>query len=277
MRCRYCMPAEGIPKLCHEDILSLEDLYRVARAAVALGIEKVRVTGGEPLVRKGILELLGRLSAIPGLKQLVMTTNGMLLEKMAGDLRAAGVQRLNVSLDSLRPDTFSAVTRGADLGRVLAGIAAAEQAGFPAQDQRGGHAGGQRCRDPRFCRHDPGEALRGSLHRVHADDEIAQLAENGHLRGGDSGPHRQTLSLPSHRCRTNWPAPPGRSASTAPREPSGSSPPSPATSARAATASGSPLRARPADASSPKPASTCGPISSTGTSRSPKPWSGWSA
>jgi cyclic pyranopterin phosphate synthase len=131
MRCRYCMPAEGIPKVGHEDILSLEDLYRVARAAVRLGIEKVRVTGGEPLVRKGIFDLLTRLSEIPGLKQLVMTTNGMLLEQMAGDLRAAGVQRLNISLDSLRSDTFSAVTRGADLGRVLAGIAAAEEAGFP--------------------------------------------------------------------------------------------------------------------------------------------------
>jgi cyclic pyranopterin phosphate synthase len=131
MRCRYCMPAEGVPKLEHGEILSLEDLYRVARAAVTIGIEKIRVTGGEPLVRKGILDLLARLAEIPGLKQLVMTTNGLLLEKMAGDLRAAGVQRLNISLDSLRAETFAAVTRGADLERVLAGIAAAEGAGFP--------------------------------------------------------------------------------------------------------------------------------------------------
>jgi cyclic pyranopterin phosphate synthase len=131
MRCRYCMPAAGVPKLEHGDILSLEDLHRVARAAVSVGIEKIRVTGGEPLVRRGILGLLAGLAEIPGLKQLVMTTNGLLLDKMAGDLHAAGVQRLNISLDSLRPETFAAVTRGADLERVLAGIAAAEWAGFP--------------------------------------------------------------------------------------------------------------------------------------------------
>jgi cyclic pyranopterin phosphate synthase len=131
MRCRYCMPAEGVAKLCHEDILSYEELYRIARSAVALGIEKIRVTGGEPLVRKGIVEFLARLAGIPGLRQLVLTTNGLLLGKMADDLRAAGVQRLNISLDSLRPDVFGQITRGGDLSRVLAGIAAAERAGFP--------------------------------------------------------------------------------------------------------------------------------------------------
>jgi cyclic pyranopterin phosphate synthase len=131
MRCRYCMPAEGVAKLCHDDILSYEELYRVARSAVALGIEKIRVTGGEPLVRKGIVDFLGRLSALPGLRQLVLTTNGILLGAMAEDLRAAGVQRLNISLDSLRPDVFGRITRGGDLAQVLAGISAAERAGFP--------------------------------------------------------------------------------------------------------------------------------------------------
>jgi cyclic pyranopterin phosphate synthase len=131
LRCCYCMPAEGVPKLCHSDIVSYEDLYRIARESVALGIEKIRITGGEPLVRKGIIGFLERVSAIGGLKELVLTTNGMLLREMAAPLRRAGVQRLNVSLDSLKPATFATITRGGDLRWVLDGLAAAEQAGFP--------------------------------------------------------------------------------------------------------------------------------------------------
>ncbi|HZV81555.1 MAG TPA: GTP 3',8-cyclase MoaA [Geobacteraceae bacterium] len=131
MRCVYCMPAEGVSLLKHADILSYEELLLIAEAAVANGIEKIRITGGEPLVRKGILPFLEKLGAIPGLKQLVLTTNALHLRDMAADLRAAGVQRLNVSLDSLRPETFASVTRGADLHRVLEGIDAAERAGFP--------------------------------------------------------------------------------------------------------------------------------------------------
>jgi len=131
MRCRYCMPEEGVEKLPHQEVLSYEDLDRIARAAVAIGIEKIRVTGGEPLVRKGIVPFLAGLSAIPGLRQLVLTSNGLMLEEMADDLRAAGVQRLNISLDSLDPARFSEITRIGDLKRVLAGIAAADRAGFP--------------------------------------------------------------------------------------------------------------------------------------------------
>ena len=131
MRCVYCMPAEGIPMLAHGDILSYEELHLIAQTAVAAGIEKIRVTGGEPLVRKGIIPFLSKLATIPGLSQLVLTTNGLCLEEMAESLRHAGVQRLNISLDSLQPETFAAVTRGADLQRVMAGIAAAERAGFP--------------------------------------------------------------------------------------------------------------------------------------------------
>ncbi|RNC67723.1 MAG: GTP 3',8-cyclase MoaA [Desulfuromonadales bacterium] len=132
LRCRYCMPADGVEKLSHGDILSYEDLYRIARAAVAAGIEKIRVTGGEPLVRKGIVPFLASLAAIPGLRELVLTTNGVLLPEMAGELRRAGVQRLNISLDSFRPATFRAITRVGDVGQVLDGIIAAEEAGFPA-------------------------------------------------------------------------------------------------------------------------------------------------
>ena len=131
LRCTYCMPPEGVPKLGHGDLLSYEELHRVARAAVDLGIRKIRVTGGEPLVRKGLVGFLERLAALPGLKELVLTTNGLLLEELALPLRRAGVQRLNISLDSLQPETFARVTRGGDLQRVLAGIAAAEAAGFP--------------------------------------------------------------------------------------------------------------------------------------------------
>jgi cyclic pyranopterin phosphate synthase len=125
------MPAAGVAKLAHNDILSFEELFLAAEVAVSLGIEKIRVTGGEPLVRKGVLEFLARLSTIAGLRQLVLTTNGVLLEEMAQDLRRVGVQRLNISLDSLHPEIFARITRGGDLGKVLAGIAAAEKAGLP--------------------------------------------------------------------------------------------------------------------------------------------------
>jgi len=131
MRCRYCMPEDGVEKLTHQEILSYEELERIARAAVAIGIEKIRVTGGEPLVRKGIVPFLAGLSGIPGLRQLVVTSNGLMLEEMAADLRGAGVQRLNISLDSLDPARFCQITRTGDLERVLAGIAAADREGFP--------------------------------------------------------------------------------------------------------------------------------------------------
>jgi len=131
MRCRYCMPADGVDKLQHNDILSYEQLYRLTSAAVKLGVEKVRVTGGEPLVRKGIIGFLRRLSTIPGLKQLVLTSNGLQLAGMAAELKEAGVQRLNISLDSLRPEVFARITRNDGLQRVLDGIAAAEQVGLP--------------------------------------------------------------------------------------------------------------------------------------------------
>lgn len=131
LRCCYCMPAQGVAKLEHGDLLSYEELFRVAGACVAQGIEKIRITGGEPLVRRGLTGFLERLSAIAGLKELVLTSNGLLLEELARPLRHAGVARLNISLDSLQPETFARITRGGDLDRVLRGIAAAERAGFP--------------------------------------------------------------------------------------------------------------------------------------------------
>jgi GTP 3',8-cyclase len=131
LRCQYCMPAEGIPKRQHGEILSYEDLYRVASEAVGLGIDKIRLTGGEPLVRKGLLGFSEQLAKLPGLKELVLTTNGQLLGEMARPLYQAGVKRLNISLDSLKPEVFAAITRGGELKQVLDGIEAALAAGFP--------------------------------------------------------------------------------------------------------------------------------------------------
>lgn len=131
MRCFYCMPKEGIVKKSHDELLSYEELLLIAETAVSLGIEKIRITGGEPLVRVGIVGFLERLAGIAGLRHLALTSNGLLLAEMADDLQRAGVQRLNISLDSLNPQTFSEITRGGDLRRVLAGLDAAEKAGFP--------------------------------------------------------------------------------------------------------------------------------------------------
>jgi cyclic pyranopterin phosphate synthase len=125
------MPSAGVSKLAREEILSYEQLHLLAQSAVELGIEKIRITGGEPLVRKGIIEFLSKLARIPGLKQLVLTTNGLQLTEMAAELKRAGVQRLNVSLDSLRPEVFANITRCDGLQKVLSGIAAAEQVGLP--------------------------------------------------------------------------------------------------------------------------------------------------
>ena len=129
-RCRYCMPEDGVDKQTHQQILRYEDLLRIARAATSLGIDKIRVTGGEPLVRKGVVSFLGQLSALPGVQDLALTTNGYLLGEFAQPLRDAGVKRVNISLDSLNAQTFSEITRGGKLQQVLAGIEAADGVGL---------------------------------------------------------------------------------------------------------------------------------------------------
>ncbi|ART79386.1 GTP 3',8-cyclase MoaA [Oceanisphaera avium] len=128
-RCIYCM-SEDMTFLPQEHILSLEEIQRCAELFVANGVRKIRLTGGEPLNRKGIVGLCEKISATPGLKELVMTTNGSQLTKYARPLAAAGVQRLNISLDSLCPKKFKAMTRVGELQHVLDGIQAARQAGF---------------------------------------------------------------------------------------------------------------------------------------------------
>jgi len=129
-RCIYCMGEDGICKKDHRDILSIEELTEMGRAAVACGVRKIRLTGGEPLVRRGILELCRRLRALEGLEELTLTTNGSLLPQMAAELKDAGVDRLNISLDTLNEERFHTVTRRGELKDVLAGLRAAEEAGF---------------------------------------------------------------------------------------------------------------------------------------------------
>ncbi len=129
-RCAYCMPEGGVPMLAHGDILSFEELACVVRAAAELGVRKVRLTGGEPLARRGVVDLVGMVAAVPGIEEVAMTTNATLLAPVAESLREAGLTRLNVSLDSLRPDRYARITRGGRLADALAGIAAAREAGF---------------------------------------------------------------------------------------------------------------------------------------------------
>lgn len=130
LRCVYCMPKDGVEKRCHSDILSIEEIEEIVRASVACGIRKIRVTGGEPLVRNGIVDICRRISAIDGVEELCITTNGTLLPQYAADLKAAGVDRLNISLDTFDPDTYKMITRNGELSNVLSGIDAALKAGF---------------------------------------------------------------------------------------------------------------------------------------------------
>lgn len=129
-RCVYCMPAEGVPDRPHDDILRFEEVERVVRVAAALGVRSVRLTGGEPLVRKGLVGLAARLAALPGVQDLALTTNGTLLARAAPALRAAGVRRVNVSLDTLRPDRYRDITRTDLFSDALAGLEAALAAGL---------------------------------------------------------------------------------------------------------------------------------------------------
>ncbi len=130
-RCIYCM-SEEMTFLPRQRILTLEEIFRCAQLFVANGVKKIRLTGGEPLVRKGIVGLCEKISALPGLRELVMTTNGSQLTRYAKPLAQAGVKRLNISLDTLCPERFRALTRVGDLHQVLAGIDAALEAGFEA-------------------------------------------------------------------------------------------------------------------------------------------------
>ena len=130
LRCTYCMPESGIRLLAHEDILNFDEILEVVGVAVAMGVNKVRITGGEPLVRKGITDLVSMIAGVEGITDLGMTTNGIMLPKFAGELKEAGLHRVNISLDSMDPEKYKAVTRIGSLQDALKGIEAAIEAGL---------------------------------------------------------------------------------------------------------------------------------------------------
>lgn len=130
LRCSYCMPAEGIQMLRHDEILNFDEIVEVVREGVRLGISKVRLTGGEPLVRRDVVNLVAMIAGIPGIQDLSMTTNGILLEQFAKPLADAGLMRINVSLDTVSPEKFALITRGGDIEKVFRGIEAAKAAGL---------------------------------------------------------------------------------------------------------------------------------------------------
>jgi cyclic pyranopterin phosphate synthase len=130
IRCFYCMPEEGVKFFDRHDVLSFEEIERFVRASVPLGITKLRLTGGEPLLRRDLPELIRKLVAIPGIRDIALTTNAVLLEQYAVPLREAGLRRLNIHLDTLDREKFKQITRRDDLPKVMAGIDAAVNAGF---------------------------------------------------------------------------------------------------------------------------------------------------
>ncbi len=130
LRCVYCMPEDGVPKFEHSDMLSYEEIVRLARISISMGISKVRITGGEPLVRKEALSLCESIASVPGLRSLSLTTNGILLSDFAEGLFRAGVRRVNISLDTLKPERFAQIARKDLFSRVWAGIMAAQRVGF---------------------------------------------------------------------------------------------------------------------------------------------------
>src|SRR2546429_2440799 len=125
-RCRYCMPAEGLEWLARDEVLSFEEIARLVRLLARMGVDEVRLTGGEPLVRRDLPVLVGMLARTPGVRDLSLTMNGVLLDRFAGPLVEAGLRRLNVSLDSLSHVRFAEITRRDALDRVLAGLAEAD-------------------------------------------------------------------------------------------------------------------------------------------------------
>lgn len=130
LRCKYCMPEKGVSKFPHHDMLTLEETYEILKAFVDLGIDKIRFTGGEPLVRKGAIDLISKVSKLDGIKDLAMTTNGTFLKEFAIPLKEAGLNRVNISLDTLDKDKYKNITRGGNIEDLFKGIDAAKNAGL---------------------------------------------------------------------------------------------------------------------------------------------------
>lgn len=130
LRCEYCMPGKGIDKFPHEEMLTLEEIYKISETFVELGINKIRLTGGEPLTRLNVVDLVSKISKLEGIKDLAMTTNGVLLKKFAGPLKEAGLNRVNISLDTLDPKKYTEITRGGKLTDVIEGMEEAKRVGL---------------------------------------------------------------------------------------------------------------------------------------------------
>lgn len=130
LRCKYCMPAEGVELIPHEMLLTLEEIYRVVSIMAGMGVKKIRFTGGEPLVRKNLIKLVSDVHELPGIEEIALTTNGILLGNMAYELKAAGVNKVNVSLDTCNADTFMKITGFDGYGKVREGISKAQDAGM---------------------------------------------------------------------------------------------------------------------------------------------------
>ncbi|MDD4603929.1 MAG: radical SAM protein [Bacteroidales bacterium] len=185
LRCTYCMPASGVKLLSHHDILSFEEILEVILKSVDLGITKIRLTGGEPLVRKGILSLVENIAKTKGILDLGLTTNGILLSDFAPDLAKAGLRRINISLDTLDPEKFKLLTRGGELHKVLEGIESAKISGLSpikincVVRQSSDEPDAQAVRE--FCRIHGLEAR--FIHEMSLADGRFTIVENGH--GGD--------------------------------------------------------------------------------------------
>ena len=131
LRCRYCMPPQGINHIPHEEILTFEEIVQIVRVLAGLGLKKIRLTGGEPLVRRDIVNLINLLKDIPGIEEICLTTNGLLFSDMASGLKTAGLRRVNISLDTLKDDTFFEITGSRGVEKVIKSIQTALILGFP--------------------------------------------------------------------------------------------------------------------------------------------------
>ena len=130
LRCRYCMPENGVPKRAHAELMTEEEMIQAVEAAAALGVTKVRITGGEPLTKPNVISICRRVAATEGIQEVVLTTNGIRLPEMASSLREAGVSRINMSLDTLDDEKYRKITRGGELAQAVSGLQAALKAGF---------------------------------------------------------------------------------------------------------------------------------------------------
>lgn len=210
LRCRYCMAEEGVCKRGHEELCSFEELRDFTAAAAALGVTKLRVTGGEPLVRRGIVELCAMLRAVPGIEELCLTTNSTRLEQLAAPLKAAGVDRLNISLDTLRPERYREITRTGELENVLRGIEAAERAGFENIKLNCVLLGGMNDDEiGDFVRLTAKKPVAGAVHRADADGRVRGVAA-GALSARAGGPLPRAGAAPCGPQRRRAAVPPAR-------------------------------------------------------------------